>query len=118
MKIFGREPAIIVGLIEGILVLALSFGMFDLTQATIGVIMAVVVSGLSLYTAYVTKDTLLGAVVGFSKAVLALGAVYGLTMTTEQTGALIAFITLAFGFLQRTQTSPAVQPSFDSNVRV
>ena len=116
MKVFGREPAAIVGLIEGALVLALSFGLFDLTQHTIGLIMAVVTSALGVYVAYVTRDTLLGAVIGFVKALLALAVVYGLTISTEQTGAVIAFITVVFSFYNRSQTAPLSQPSFKTNV--
>ena len=118
MKVFGREPAAIVGLIEGALVLALSFGLFNLTQDTIGVIMAVVSAALGVYVAYVTRDTLLSAVIGFIKALVALTAVYGLPLTTEQTGALIAFVTVVFSLYNRSQTSPLSQPSFRTNVTV
>lgn len=114
MKIFGREPAVFVGVIEAVLVLLLSFGLFDLTQNTIGLIMAVVVSALGLYTAYVTSETLLGAAIGFSKAALALATVYGLSLTVEQTGALIAVITVGFGMFQRTQSSPLLHPNWDT----
>ena len=114
MKIFGREPAVFVGLIEAVLVLLLSFGLFDLTQNTIGLIMAVVVSAFGLYTAYVTNETLLGAAVGFVKAAFALAAVYGLALTTEQTGALIAVLTVTLGMYQRTHTSPLVNPNWDT----
>jgi hypothetical protein len=112
MKIFGREPAAIVGLIEAALVLSLSFGLFNLTQDTIGVVMAVVSAGLGVYIAYVTNETLLGAVVGLTKALVALGAVFGLALTIEQTGSLIAFITLTMSFWQRTQVTPMDNPSF------
>jgi hypothetical protein len=114
MKIFGREPAAIVGLIEAALVLSLSFGLFNLTQDTIGIIMAVVSAAFGVYLAYVTNETLLGAVVGLTKAVIALGAVYGLALTTEQTGAAIAFITLVMSFWQRTQVTPMDHPSFQT----
>ena len=112
MKIFGREPAVIAGTVEAGLVLLLSFGLFNLTQDTIGLIMAVVTAALGLYVAYVTSETLLAAVLAFIKAALALSAVYGFSLSVEQTGALLAFVSVAFGFYQRTQTSPLVNPSF------
>ena len=111
MKIFGREPAVIAGTIEAGLVLLLSFGLFDLTQDTIGLIMAVVVAAMGLYVAYVTSETLLAGVLSFIKAALALSAVYGFSLTVEQTGALLAFVSVAIGFYQRTQTSPHPTPS-------
>lgn len=111
MKIFGREPAVIAGTVEAGLVLLLSFGLFSLTQDTIGLIMAVVTAAMGLYVAYVTSETLLAAVLAFLKAALALSAVYGFSLSIEQTGALLAFVSVAFGFYQRTQTSPLVTPS-------
>src|SRR4051812_37237425 len=74
VKIFGREPAVWIGVIEGFLALLLSWDevgdAFDLTNERVGAIMAVVVAGLALYVAAVTSDTMLGVVVGLGKAVL------------------------------------------------
>jgi Na+/H+ antiporter NhaC len=114
MKIFGREPAVIVGTIEAALVLLLSFGLFDLTQDTIGLIMAVVTAAFGLYLAYVTSETLLAGVLGLIKAVLALSAVYGFALSVEQTGALLAFVSVGFALFQRTQTSPLNTPTFEA----
>lgn len=112
VKIFGREPSVVIGLIESMLAMALSFGWFDLSQQTVGLIMAVVVAAFGVYSAYVTSETLLAAVVGLAKAAAALGAVYGLSLTDNQTGALIALITMSFSLFQRTQVVPLNDPSF------
>lgn len=74
--------------------------------------MAAVSAVFGVVTAYATRDTLLGAVTGLAKAVVALGVGYGLELTAEQTGALIAFVTVAVGFWQRTQTSPLEHGTF------
>lgn len=116
-KIFGREPAVIAGLVEAALALLISFGALAgigiRGQAELALVMAVVTGGLGVYVAWVTHATLLGVAVGFIKAVLALAAVYGLTLNIEQTGALIAFVTVALGLYQRGQTTPLEQPRFD-----
>ena len=112
MKIFGREPAVIVGTLEAGLVLLLSFGLFDLTQDTIGLIMAAVTAAFGVYIAYVTSETLLAAVLAFLKSALALSAVYGFSLSMEQTGALLAFVSVAFALFQRTQTEPLENPTF------
>lgn len=116
MKIFGREPSMIVGLIESTLVLLLTAGLLKFvginTQEEVGILMAVVSAVLGVYVAYVTSETLLAAVVGLIKAAVALGAVYKLNITLDQTAALIAFVTMTISFWQRTQTSPMTHPSF------
>lgn len=112
MKIFGREPAVYVGLVEAVLALALSFGLFGLTQEQTGALVACTAALLGLYTAYVTQDTLLGAAVGFVKAALVVGVTFGFALTDEQNGAVIALVAVVIGFWQRTQTSPADEPSF------
>lgn len=109
MTIFGREPAAWVGLIESLLTILLAFGL-GVTQETFGPILAVVVAAFGVYTAWVTKDTALGAIVGFTKASLVLCAVYGLTLTDGQTAAIVALVSVLVSFFQRTQTSPAAFP--------
>lgn len=115
MKIFGREPAMVVGLIESALVLLLTAGLLKFvginTQEDVGVLMAVVSAVLGVYVAYATSETLLAAVIGLIKAAVALGAVYKLDMSADETAALIAFTTMAITFWQRTQTSPLTVPS-------
>lgn len=114
-KIFGREPAVIAALIEAALALLISFnaltGLGIKGQPELMLTMAVVNGLVGLYVAYVTRDTILGAAVAVVKALIAFGAIYGLTLTTEQTGTLIAFLTLAIGMFQRTQTGPTAVPS-------
>lgn len=112
IMIFGREPAAIVGVIEAGLVLALTFGVPGLTGDSVVNVIAVVATALGVYTAYVTRDTLLGVVVGLAKALIALAVGYGLTLSPEQTGAIIAMVTMGLGLFQRTQTAPAISPSF------
>lgn len=112
MRLFGREPAFWVGLIEAGLALLLSLNLFGLTHELVSLVMAAVVAGLGVFTAWVTRDTLLGVGVGFAKAVLALAAGYGFSLSTDQTAAVIALLTIALGSFQRTQTQPLATPTF------
>lgn len=107
-RIFGRDPAVWVGLIEAILLVALSFGL-GLNAATFAAIMALVSAASGLLTAWLTRDTLLAAALGVAKALFALFAVYGLVLTDAQTGALLGALAFGLGMYQRTQTSPAYQ---------
>lgn len=105
LTIFGREPAVVVGLIEAVLAVLLSFGL-GITQDSYGPWVAVVVAVGGIVTALGTKDTLLGAVVAALKAGIVLVAVYGVTLTDQQTASLVSFVPVVFMLWQRTQTSP------------
>ena len=113
--IFGREPAAVAGLLEAGLTVLLAFGLLRFaginTAEELGLVMAVVTSGIGVYVAYVTRDTLLGYVLTAFKASAALAATYGFDLSLEQSAAVIALITAGLGFFQRTQTSPAANPS-------
>lgn len=105
MKLFGREPAVWVGVIEAALALAVVFGL-GLSNQNAALIVGAVAAGFGVVTAYYTRDAMLGYAVGFAKALVAVGVGFGLDLTTEQTGALLAFVAVGVGFFQRTQTSP------------
>jgi hypothetical protein len=105
-KILGQEPAFFVGVVEAVLIGLLSFGVFtDLTQETIGVIVATVAAGLGLVTAYATKTTLYSALIGFAKAVAVLAVTFGAPLTDAQTSAAMALITMLAGAYLRERTA-------------
>lgn len=112
--IFGREPAAWIGLIEALVTLILVLWPGSVSATMIALIMAVITAGLGFYTAWVTKDTMLGVTIGLLKAILALAAGFGLHLTADQTGAVIALVTVVLGLFQRTQTSPIPEPTFRS----
>ena len=45
-------------------------------------------------------------VTGFTAAVIALGVAFGLDLTGEQTGAIMAVVTAALAFVTRSQVTP------------
>jgi hypothetical protein len=107
-----REPAFWVSLGEAALALLLTLNLLPFTEAQSVLIMAVVMAGLGVYTAWRTRDTMLGVGIGLAKAVLALGVGFGLSLTEPQTTAIIAFVTIALGAFQRSQTSPLAVGTF------
>ncbi|MEX1908620.1 hypothetical protein L6241_10005 [Janibacter sp. Y6] len=78
--ILGREPAAWVGLIEATIALLVVFALGVTTESAV-LIMAAVSAAAGLYTAWATKDTALGAVLGLAKAAISLAAYYGLQLT-------------------------------------
>lgn len=115
MKVFGREPAAWIGLIEATIAMIVVLGWVTWTNEQVGLIMAVVVTAFGILTAYLTHDTMLGFIVGFVKALFALGVGFGFHLSPELTAASIGFVTVLVGFFQRTQTSPAAVPGFGSS---
>lgn len=104
-KIFGQEPAFIVGVVEATLALLLTFpGALNLDQAQAGVIVAAVNAGLGLVVAYATTTTVYSAFVGFAKALLVLMVTFGVHLTDAQTGAAMALISLVVGGYLRSRT--------------
>lgn len=118
VKIFGREPVVITNAVEGLLACLIAFHALDAIgidgPQALAIVMAVVSSGLGLYVAYVTHETLLGALTGFIKAGLALAAVYGFELTAEQTAGVLTAVTVVFALWHRTQTAPLARPTFQS----
>lgn len=105
LTVFGREPAVIVGTIEAALAVLLAFGL-GITPESYGPWVAVVVAAGGVLTAVGTTETLLGAVIALLEAGAVLTAVYGLVLTEQQTGALVALVPVVFALWQRTQVSP------------
>lgn len=112
VQIFGREPAFWVGFIEALLAIVLSWNMLGLTSDMIGGIMAVVVALSGVYVAYVTRDTMLGVLVGLAKSVIICLAAFQVNLTEAQTTSVIALVSLLGSAFNRSQTAPAIRPSF------
>lgn len=108
-----REPAALTGLISGVLSLLLSLNLLGLTNENVGLIMGVVTAAFGVYTAWKTKDTMLGVIVGFVNSGFALVAGYGLELSPDTTAAAIAIVTVVVGFFQRTQTAPLAVGNFN-----
>ena len=117
VTIFGREPVAWLGLLESALLVLVAFGI-GVTQETFGPIFAVVTAAFGVYTAWATRDTMLGVIVGLFKSLIILAAVYGLAISDEQTAALVAVVTMVVSFWQRTQTSPVADPVDPSPAQV
>ena len=117
--IFGREPVAWVGFIEAVvafLVVLPIAGALNIGPEWAVLFMAVVSSLSGLYTAWATQDTFLGAITGFTKAAIGLGAYYGLDLTPELQASLMSLVAVLVGFWQRTQTSPVKPQGYTSGV--
>lgn len=107
--LFGREPAVFVGIIQAAIVL-LGNQLFGWTEDQVVAVSLVVVIVGDGYVAWVTRDTLLGVGVGFVKALVVAATSFGAVIPSDLAPQLIALTTAVAGFFQRTQTSPTYDP--------
>jgi len=105
-RIFGREPAAWVALVEAAIALGVCFGLLGLTGDQVGLVMAFVSAAGGAFIAWRTREISLGIILGLVRAVIALTAGFGLPLTAGQTTAVIVFVTVVTGLFNRTQTSP------------
>lgn len=120
-RVFGREPAAWVGLIEALLAFLVLFpavSALGLTQEWATLVLAVVSAAAGVYTAWATRDTALAAILGLIKAAVGLTAFYGFALDTAQQAALLAAVAVVVGFFQRTQTTPVDAPLNPSPTQV
>ncbi|MDQ0842391.1 hypothetical protein [Streptomyces sp. V1I6] len=105
MKLFGREPALIIAAVSAGLSLLVSF-QFGLSGEQAGAIVAVVSAVFAAATAAVTRPIAPSAFTGLVAAAVALFAAYGLEVSPETVGALNAGVLAFLGLVTRGQVSP------------
>ncbi|MFI7691805.1 hypothetical protein ACIBQ6_22240 [Nonomuraea sp. NPDC049655] len=110
MKIFGREPAVILGFVSAALQLLTAF-VLPLTSDQVGAINAIAAAAIGVWTAFVTRaadggSSLHSAVLGFSQAGITLALVFGLSLSGEQTAAIMAIVATGLSLFVRQVSSP------------
>lgn len=112
MKIFGREPAAWVTLIEAtLMVVGVQF--FDWSVEQVAVVVVVANGVLAVYVAYVTRDTMLAVIVGLGKALITAAIAFGVNVPDDRAATYIALLTAAAGLYNRAQTAPLLKPTFE-----
>lgn len=116
--IFGKQPAYWLGVLQAVLAFVLTLHQVSdglhLTDERVGTIMAVLFAVLGLYEAWVVRDTMLAALTGLAKAVIALLIAYRLEVSPDTAAAVLGFVAIIGGVFVRDRTSPLVVPSFKS----
>lgn len=106
-KIFGYEPVAIMGAVQTLLIMLVSFDKLEFLNLDstddVALLVAVLAAVEAVYVAYETRQTLLAPLVALFKAAVAFGILYGLSLTDEQSATAIAVITAFVALLQRDQ---------------
>lgn len=110
-KIWGREPAVWLALVAA-LIQAVSGFFFHLTDEQQGVLNAVAAAVLGLVVAFAVKgDVVLPAVLGFIKAVFALGLAFGAHWAPDKQSLIMVLVTALFAAFVREKVVAPVDSS-------
>jgi hypothetical protein len=109
-RIFGREPALIASVLEGLVLLITAFGL-DLTGEQIAGVNAVTSLVLAAYVAWGVYDKAAAALLQLLKAFLVLLAGFGVNVGPERTAALVGLSTALIAAFARTQVTAVVPPA-------
>lgn len=106
LTVFGREPALWLGMIAAAIQLLSSLWL-PLTTGQQGVLNALAVAVFGAIAAFaVSRDQGVPALLGVLKAVIAVGLAFGLHWSPELQGEVMAFATALSAMWTRTQVSP------------
>jgi hypothetical protein len=111
MKIFGREPAVIMAFIASAIAVFSSF-ILPLSDTQQGMLNAAVLALFGLITAaLVAHEKLLPAITGLSKAVIAVAISFGLHWSPGQQGLMLGLVTTFVALMGvRPQVVASVPP--------
>jgi hypothetical protein len=108
MRIFGREPALLLGFAAAALKLLAAFGL-DVSAAQQTLINAVLAAAVGVWIAIVARDGALGAaIMQLAQAGTALFVGFGLDWSAEKQGMVMAAIAAFLALWERTQVTPPV----------
>jgi hypothetical protein len=107
-KIFGREPALILGFAAAALKLVAAFGL-DVTADQQTLINAVLAAGVGVWLAIVARNgAWAAALMQLAQAVMALFVGFGLNWTADKQGLVMATVAALLALFERTQVTAPV----------
>ncbi|THA29169.1 hypothetical protein E6R18_24985 [Streptomyces sp. A1277] len=110
MRIFGREPAALLGLIAVIVKLVAAFGV-DVSGEQQAVINAVAAAAVGVTLAVMASDGVGAALIGLVQAVVALAVGFGLDWSAERQAVVLSVATAVVAMWDRTQVTAPVPAS-------
>lgn len=110
MKVFGREPAVVIAFIATLLQILASLG-FGPNAVVQGAVIAVLTAAAGVVTAFkVATDKALPAALGFAQAGFALLLALNFHVSADVQSAVAAGVAAAFALFVRTQVTAPVGP--------
>lgn len=116
MKIFGREPTLILQAVSALLSIFVAVGMPGLTAEQAALVVAAISAVFGVVNALAVKPVAPAAFIGLVGAVAALVTGYGLEVSQELVGAISASVVTILALLTRVQVTPVRDPRPASDV--
>lgn len=110
MKVFGREPTLILQVISAVLGLLVTFQLPNLSAEQAGAIVAVLAAAISVVNALLVRPVAPAAFTGFVAATVALVSAYGFNVSQETVGGLNAVVVTVLALIFRAQVTPVAHP--------
>lgn len=107
MKIFNREPAVLLAFVAVVVKLATAFGL-HLTADQQSVINAVAAALVGLVVAVMAHDALSAPILGLAQAALSLALGFGLNWSADQQSVVMSFVAIVVSMFVRTQVTAKV----------
>jgi len=110
MKIFGREPTLVLQTVSALLAVFVAVGIPNLSAEQAGMIIAVLAAGIGVANAFLVRPLAPAAFTGFITAGAALLAAYGLDVSQPVVGAISAAVVTVLALVTRNQVTPVPAP--------
>jgi hypothetical protein len=116
VKIFGREPTLVLQAISAGLAILVTFGFSGLSAEQAGLIVAVLAAVIGVANAVLVRPVTPAAFTGLVAAVAALLTSYGLGLSQELVGSVQVAVVAVLTLLVRVQVSPVADPRPASDI--
>ncbi len=110
MKLFGREPTLVIQAFSAFLGVLVTFGVDGLSATQAAAIVAVLTAVTTAINAAAVRPVAPAAFTGLVTAVAVLVAAYGLNVSQETVGAVQVAVVGVLALLTRNQVTPAPDP--------
>jgi hypothetical protein len=116
VKIFGREPTLILQAASALLAVLVTFGFSGLSAEQAGLIVAAISAGIGVANAVLVRPITPAAFTAFVGALAALVTSYGLDLSQELVGTVQVAVVALLALVVRVQVSPVADPRPSSDV--
>ena len=114
MKIFGREPAVILHALQAVLAFLVTLpalNQLGLTEEVSGWIMTIAAGAVALLVAIATRPVVVSALTGAVQTILTGLVAFGLPLSEQSSGALVVALNVLLMVLMPLGLTPAVDPA-------